>query len=270
MAPPVFAKLSAITGNMKYLDVMDQMWDDTTTLLYDTEEHLYYRDTRFKVNPDGSGPREKNGEKIFWSRGNGWVMGGIVRVLEHMPADYPQRLKYVKLFKDMAARLASIQGSDGLWRSSLLDPDSYPNPETSGTAFFCYSLAWGINNGILDQDRYLPVVTKAWRGLVGSVHESGKLGWVQAIGHKPESVTSESTEVYAVGAFLLAGSEVIKLKPPIDGSIDLCVSSLILDPLKGYYLCPKCSDFDGDLFLLEVSKALAKLSSTKAREGAKK
>ena len=60
----------------------------------------------------------------------------------------------------MSAAMAAIQGSDGLWRTGLLDPDSYPLPENSGSAFFTYALAWGINHGILDRAEYEPVVEK--------------------------------------------------------------------------------------------------------------
>ncbi|MCI0512642.1 DUF4861 family protein, partial [candidate division KSB1 bacterium] len=114
-------------------------------------------------------------------------------------------------FKEMAAKLAAIQPPDGLWRPSLLDPDSYPHPETSGSGFFCFALAWGINQGLLAPDVYLPVVKNAWTGLVKAVHPDGKLGSVQPIGADPKQVHADQTEIYGVGAFLLAGSEVYKL-----------------------------------------------------------
>ena len=52
---------------------MDHEWDITTALLYDHSKHLYFRDASYLDQ------HEKNGEPLFWSRGNGWVMGGIVR-----------------------------------------------------------------------------------------------------------------------------------------------------------------------------------------------
>jgi len=78
--------------------------------------------------------------------------------------------------------------------------------------FFCYALAWGINHGYLDRQTYLPVVKKAWHGLVGAVRSDGKLGYVQAIGASPAKLTSEDNQEYGSGAFLLAGSEMYKLK----------------------------------------------------------
>jgi rhamnogalacturonyl hydrolase YesR len=112
----------------------------------------------------------------------------------------------------MAASVSRLQGEDGLWRPSLLDPLEAPVPETSSTGFFCYAMAWGINRGFLDRRTYLPVVRKAWRGLAGSVRADGKLGWVQQIGAAPAKVTPEDNQEYGSGAFLLAGSEVLKLK----------------------------------------------------------
>ena len=85
---------------------------------------------------------------MFWSRGNGWVMGGLVRTLQYLPPDDPARRKYATQLKAMAERVASLQGVDGLWRAGLLDPDNYSQPEVSGSALFTYALAWGINQGV--------------------------------------------------------------------------------------------------------------------------
>jgi unsaturated rhamnogalacturonyl hydrolase len=205
MAPPVWAKLARITGDRKYLDYMNKEWLATTKYLYDTDEHLYFRDDRFFEK------REANGKKIFWSRGNGWVFGGLVRVLEEMPEHYPDRPKYEKLYKEMAAKIMKIQPAEGMWHSSLLDPVTFGTKEASGSGFYCYGLAWGINHGYLDAKTYLPAVKKAWVALVKCVHPDGKLGNVQAIGTDPRKVTADQTEIYAVGAFLLAGSEVHKI-----------------------------------------------------------
>ncbi len=145
-------------------------------------------------------------------------MAGIGRVLQYMPQNYPDREKYIHLLREMAAKVVTLQGQDGLWRASLLAPESYPAPETSGSALFCYSLAWGINQGLLDREKYLPVVENAWQGLTRAVHKSGKLGWVQLIGSKPKNASRYDTEVYGVGAFLLAGSEIVKLRKQAEGN----------------------------------------------------
>ncbi len=205
MAPPVWARLSSVTGQLSYLDYMDHEWWITSKLLYDPQEHLYFRDASYLQK------HESNGKKLFWSRGNGWVMAGLVRVLASMPENYPTRNRYIEQYRQMAARVASLQGADGLWRPGLLDASAYPLPEVSGSAFFIYSLAWGIRRGILDRATYLPVVQLGWKGLVSHIYVDGRLGCIQPIGAAPGDFQPASSYVYGVGAFLLAGSELDRL-----------------------------------------------------------
>jgi unsaturated rhamnogalacturonyl hydrolase len=205
MGPPAMAAMTVATGDKRYLDLGNRLWWKTTDYLYDTEEHLYFRDSRFFEQ------RSANGRKIFWSRGNGWVIAGLVRVLDDMPENYPDRGKYVTLYREMAAKVASVQGADGYWRSGLLDPAAMPNPETSGTGFFVYALAWGVNRGVLDRATFEPVVRRGWTAMVKAVQPDGMLGWVQRIGYEPGATTADTTEVYGVGAFLLAGTEMHRL-----------------------------------------------------------
>ena len=205
MGPPTWARLYQATGEKKYLDFMDQEWWAASDYLYDKDEHLYFRDSRYFKQ------REANGKKVFWSRGNGWVMAGLARVLEVMPADYPTRARYETQFKEMAAKIASLQQPDGLWHASLLDPESYPLKETSGSGFYVFALAWGINHGLLDSATYQPVVDKGWMALQSCVTPEGKLGYVQQVGADPKSFKPGDFEVYGAGAFLLAGKEMIGL-----------------------------------------------------------
>jgi len=201
MAPPVLTELYKATGDKAYLDFMDHEWWITSGKLYDPQEHLYFRDASYFDK------RESNGKKIFWSRGNGWVMAGLARVLTLMPKDYPSREKYVAQLKEMAEAIVPLQGSDGLWRPGLLDAGAYPLPENSGSAFFTYALAYGVNSGILDRKTYLPVIEKAWAGLLSHVYEDGRLGCIQPVGAAPGKFTPTSSYVFGVGAFMLAGSE---------------------------------------------------------------
>ncbi|MDR0575899.1 MAG: glycoside hydrolase family 88 protein [Tannerella sp.] len=213
MAPPVLVKLGITAGNEEYLDKNDEYFRECYDLLYNKEECLFARDLNYVIKNDGKDRWEANGKRIFWSRGNGWVMGGLVRILEELPADYRKRSFYEDLFKEMAAKLISVQQRDGLWRASLLDPESYPGGEVSGSGFFCYALAWGINNKLLDKATYLPAVEKCWIALNRCVNDEGRVGWVQPVGADPrKNFDANSWEVYGTGAFLLAGSEVIKLK----------------------------------------------------------
>jgi rhamnogalacturonyl hydrolase YesR len=206
MAPPVYAKMYSITGHSKYLIFMDSEFRATYDYLYDKEEKLFYRDCNFFDK------REANGEKIFWGRGNGWVMGGLVKVLQELPGDSNFRQFYEDLFVEMCGRIIKLQGEDGYWHASMLDPESYPSPETSSSGFFVYALAYGVNSGLLDKEKFMPHVNKGWDALVRAVYPDGKLGWVQPVGQDPKHTTQEMTDVYGVGAFLMAGSEVYKLE----------------------------------------------------------
>jgi rhamnogalacturonyl hydrolase YesR len=180
MAPPAWLRLWAITGDQRYLDFAISEWWATSDYLYDKEEHLYFRDSNYFDK------REANGKKVYWSRGNGWVMGGLVRVLQYLPENHPERPRFVQQYKDMAAKLLTLQQADGLWRASLLDPDTYPMKESSGSALYTYAFAWGVNQGLLDAKAFKPAVQKAWSALVANVQADGKLTHVQPIGLAPK------------------------------------------------------------------------------------
>jgi unsaturated rhamnogalacturonyl hydrolase len=205
MAPPVWSRMYAATGDRKYIAYLDEEWAKTSELLYDKQEHLYARDADYLTKT------EANGKKMFWSRGNGWVMGGIVRTLEYLPKDDPARAKYVTQLQEMAARVASLQGPDGLWRAGMLDPSNYSEPELSGSALFTYALAWGISEGVLDGKVYRPVVAKAWAGMLKHVYADGRLGCIQQTGAEPAPFKATASYTYGVGAFLMAGSEIRRM-----------------------------------------------------------
>lgn len=205
MAPPVWAAVGKLAGDPAYLNYVDEEYQATIDYLFDKDEQLFYRDGRFFERSS------KNGKKVFWSRGNGWVFAGLPLFIEQIPAGDPRKQKYENLFKTMAARLIKLQQPNGFWPSSLLNKDQFNVPETSGTGFMTFGLAWGINSGLLSRAEYLPAVAAGWKGLASAVDETGKLGWVQQVGASPEKILPEDTQLYGVGALLLAASEVNRL-----------------------------------------------------------
>ena len=212
MAPPVLARLSQITGDPKYLRYMDHEWQITSAALYDPQEKLFFRDDRYITRT------EANGKKLFWSRGNSWVLAGLAEVLTCMPANDPFRPRYVAQFQAMANRILELQQPDGLWRSGLLDQAAYDSPEVSGSGFFTYAMAWGINAGLLDRARFTPVVAKAWSGMLDHIYADGRLGAIQPIDAAPGAVQPSSSYVYGVGAFLLAGSELERMESRLNSN----------------------------------------------------
>ena len=202
MAPPVYIRMSMIENKDDYLKFMHKEFMDTYNHLYDQESGLFFRDDNFFEK------QEANGQKVFWGRGNGWVIAGIARILKYMPADYVHRPFYKDLFVRHIDRLLELRDENGFWHASLLDPTSYPSPEASATALITYALAYGVNNGLLDKREYMPHIEKSWQALTSIIDEHGKLGYVQPIGADPRKVTKDMTAVYGVGALLMAGSEI--------------------------------------------------------------
>jgi unsaturated rhamnogalacturonyl hydrolase len=201
MAPPALARIAQATParSAAYLSLLHTMWWDTKAFLFSDANQLMWRDSTFLNTA------------TFWSRGNGWVVAGIARLLDALPLNDTRRADYEGLLRTMAGKLRTIQADDGFWRSDLLNPSAFPTPESSGTAFFCYGIAWGIHHGVLDRATYLDTALRAWSALGTAVTPAGRLGWVQAVGARPGPSNMNDTNDYATGAFLLAGTELLTL-----------------------------------------------------------
>jgi rhamnogalacturonyl hydrolase YesR len=218
MGMPVFARLGKLYNDTTYYDYMYKMYLHSKNTegggLYNAKDGLWWRDKDF-VPPY----KEPNGEDCYWARGNGWVLAALVRVLEIIPENEPHRNEYLKTYHEMIKALVPIQRADGFWNVSLHDATHFGGKESSGTALFVYGLAWGVNQGILDKATYLPIITKAWNAMTkDAVQKNGFIGYMQGTGKEPKdgqpvSYTSvPDFEDYGLGCFLLAGTEVYKLK----------------------------------------------------------
>ncbi len=210
MVMPVMTKMYKLTQNSDYLGKLYEYWEYANSIMLDQDTGLYFRDGKY-VYPDH---KSVNGNKDFWARGNGWVLAAFAKVLKDLPEDDAYRQQYTDAYLKMAEAVAQCQQPDGYWTRSLLDPEHAPGPETSGTAFFTYGLLWGINNGLLDEVTYMPVVEKAWNYLTETaLQPDGSVGYVQPIGEKAipgQVVNSGSTANFGVGAFLLAACEMAR------------------------------------------------------------
>ena len=210
MVMPVMTKMYKLTGNPLYLEKLHEYWTYANSIMYDSEEGLYYRDGKYIY------PKHKsvNGKKDFWARGDGWVLAALAKVLKDLPETDQYRQEYIDRFQMMAKSVAACQQPEGYWTRSMLDPEHAPGPETSGTAFFTYGLLWGMNNGLLDKAAYQPVVMKAWNYLTTvALQPDGRIGYVQPIGEKAipgQVVDANSTANFGVGAFLLAACEMVR------------------------------------------------------------
>ncbi len=206
MAPPVWIALSRQTGDARYQRYALAEFRRTVEFLYDPAEHLLYRDSRFFER------RDVDGRKEFWSRGNGWVFASLARIIPMLPAGDPDRTWMEGLFQAMAAQLVTLQKPDGYWAPSLLAAEGSP-PETSGTAFFTYGLAWGVKAGLLERSAYEPAARRGWAALARAIQPDGRLGYVQQVSDRPEQVAPSDTQYYGTGAFLLAATAIADLTP---------------------------------------------------------
>jgi unsaturated rhamnogalacturonyl hydrolase len=218
MAMPVFSKFGVVKNDNRYFEKMYSLYNYTKSQakgvgLYNNSDSLWYRDSVYL--PPTKSP---NGLPVYWSRGNGWVFAALTRSLDVLPIAAPHRDEYINTFRKMAGKLIKVQRTDGFWNVNLGDPNDYGGKETSGTVFFTYGLAWGINHNLLDSVTYYPSVVKAWNGLIAdALHTDGSLGWVQSAGSKPADgqplsyTKMPDFDDFGLGGFLLAGSEVYRL-----------------------------------------------------------
>ncbi len=210
MVMPVMTKLYKVTGNTQYLDKLFIYIKYSDSIMLDEETGLYYRDGKYVY------PKHKsaNGKKDFWARGDGWVLAGLAKVLQDLPADHNSYSFFVNKYLKLAKAVAGCQQPEGYWTRSMLDPEHAPGPETSGTAFFTYGLMWGVNNGLLNADEYMPVIDRAWKYLSEkALQKNGRVGYVQPIGERaiPGQVVDANSEAdFGVGAFLLAACERVR------------------------------------------------------------
>jgi rhamnogalacturonyl hydrolase YesR len=205
MAPTSWLMMWKATGDSRYLDFMNREWWATTDSLFYSQTGWFFRDESFIDQ------REPNGKTVHWSRGNGWVVAGLARVLDVLPKDHPDYPRYVELYRRMMRAALAAQQPDGMWHAGLLDPVAHPAREVTGTSFMTFALTWGVNRGLLPRQRVEPAVKKAWQALTASVQADGKLTDCQPVGDAPLGFDPQHTEPFGVGAFLLAGSEMHRL-----------------------------------------------------------
>lgn len=232
------------TGDVRFLDTAFQEYKETTyggsnitsqPGLWDPASNLYWRDHTFIKS------RNTDGSKVFWARGNGWAAGAMALSLEALEGQTttssPAKAEFTLRLQHLAQGLAGAQGSDGLWRANLLDQSNPPNPESTGSNFFTFAMAYGVRTGILDRATYLPVVEKAWVGLSTiSLQPNGLVGWCQPVGGSPEPATQLDTSDFCVSLWwwrthLSPSGPLLFVFPPTPLLLTLCT-------LFFFYLSP--------------------------------
>jgi rhamnogalacturonyl hydrolase YesR len=105
-----------------------------------------------------------------WGRGNGFAALGLMETLTALPASHPSRASVLAVYRRQMAGMKAQQAPDGMWRQVVDIPGSYR--EESVTALTLTAMARGIRLGWIDKS-YVPVVQRAWRGLLAHVPDDG-------------------------------------------------------------------------------------------------
>ena len=119
MAPPSFARMYQATGDSTYLKYAINHWWLTSDYLYSKEDSLFFRDDRF------FNKKSENGKKVFWCRGNGWVVAGLARMLNIIPKNDSSRTKFEEQFKEMAHKLLNCRETAGCGLQVYMTPNNY-------------------------------------------------------------------------------------------------------------------------------------------------
>jgi unsaturated rhamnogalacturonyl hydrolase len=200
-----FAYFGVTDHNQADLDAMAKMFAYPENHIYDRANSLWWRDSRWV------------GTTQHWSRGNGWIVISLTQTVAALPVGDPNRAHYISILQAMFAKLAAVQQPGGYWTADVDHPAAFPAPESSGTSFFTYGLAKGIQMGYLDANTYTPVVRKAWGWLRGTaLRGNGVVGYVQGPSSQPsqhQPISPTATSNYGVGAFLMAGVEASQFTP---------------------------------------------------------
>lgn len=217
MDSPAFVKLARLLDRPELSTTNERLWRECVELLFDKEYRLFNVSPKNRVYPGFKGIEvgelDAKGRKIFWSCGNGWVLSALALTLRELPPDDQSRPFFEDLFKRLAGQLAGFQKPDGTWSAALLDPEGYPDPESTATGLLTHAFAYGVASGLLPREDFEGIAKRGWIGLNAvCVQSDFRVGWSEGSVAKPtKSYGRESYSLFSAGAFLLAGSEIARL-----------------------------------------------------------
>lgn len=103
-----------------------------------------------------------------WSEGLGWFAILLADVFDYLPRDHPDRPALLAALRGLCAGLKDVQDpKTGMWDQVVDKPGEPGNwNETSGTGMFLYLIRNSIDKGFIAREEYLPVVQKAYAGII--------------------------------------------------------------------------------------------------------
>ncbi len=162
------AKAGAITGDSTYFDEALKQFELYHQTVRHPETGLYTQGKGWLENPASLSPGA-------WSRGQGWMLRGMISTYIFLPEYSFHRERLTPLIKDFVDTLIQYQDSNGMWHQLVHLPfkDSYE--ETSGTAFIAYYLTLALDLGVLKGKKYCNALEKAFKGLHQQISSEGDI-----------------------------------------------------------------------------------------------
>jgi unsaturated rhamnogalacturonyl hydrolase len=131
--------------------------------------HGYFESGHGGGKPGWADPQTGLSSEV-WSEGLGWYSLVLVETLADLPKDHPRRAEMEAIFHKLAAGLKRTQDpKSGRW-FQVVDKGDQPDnwTDNSGSSMFTYTLARGIELGLLDKPEYAPVVEKGYAGIIAN------------------------------------------------------------------------------------------------------
>ncbi len=162
------AKAGSVTGEGWYFEEAVRQFEIYDSIVCDKETGLYRQGIGFLEDTTQLSPG-------FWSRGQGWILRGMVSTLVHLPENSEYRERLQNLLLPFVDSLITKQDSNGMWHQLVDYPfeDSYA--ETSGTGFIAYYLALAVKSGFLPEEVYAADILKSVKGVKEQIAEDGSI-----------------------------------------------------------------------------------------------
>lgn len=163
---PFLARYAAMRG--------DPVWSDLASELLLSHARVL-QDDRAGLLSHGFDDLSGHPNRIFWGRGQGWALLGLVDTLAALPVDHPATTEIAQRARALVGALARHEDGPGRWHTVVDRTTTYV--EASVSAFVALGVQRAIQAGILcDADAGL--AERALDAAVSCLRDSGGLSGV--------------------------------------------------------------------------------------------
>ena len=157
-----------LSGDTTFFEECVKQFELYRQLLKYEESGLYSQGRGWLEQPEKLSPS-------CWSRGQGWLIRGMVSSLEYLPenSDYEKKIKSILV--DFADALIKKQDENGMWRTLPCKDLNESFPEVSGTALIAYNIARAYSEGYLTKMKYKKAAQKAVEGIKRFIYPDGSI-----------------------------------------------------------------------------------------------